>query len=235
MSSLSPTEIRQYVYDHLDIESDEVPTSVLNMFMADGYNRIIGYFDDSPTWLHVDYSFTSTASTQAYDLDSYAGLTSPTALQTIADVRGPTWQLKPRSHRQLRTEWSASSVNVGTPQQWSQFGRSLYLWPSPSAAAVFSVTGTRKPTDWLATNLSPDCPEEFHRVIADYVLGRAYAQQDDTETATLYLDSFLPAVSNLAKRFYDGTKAQPVIVNGGSRREPFRTQNALGPLVYPWE
>lgn len=235
MATMSPTEIRQYVYDHLDVESSEVPTSVLDVFMQDGYNRIVGYFDDSPTWLHVEYTFTTIAGQQAYDLDSTGGLTSPTPLQTIADVRGPTWSLKPKPHRQMREQWQQATAMTATPQMWSQWGRSLYLWPAPSGAQVMTIDGTRQPMDWLATNAAPDCPAEFHRVIADYTMGRTYAQQDDPETATIFLDAFLPAVKQLATRYYDGTKAQPVVVNGGKRMEPFRTQKALGPLVYPWE
>lgn len=235
MSSLSPTEIRQYVYSHLDVEADEVPSSVLDIFMADGYNRIVGYFDDSPTWLHVEYTFTTTAGQQSYDLDSYAGLTSPTPLQTLADVRGPNWQLKPKPHRQMRDQWQQNAQQQGTPYVWSQWGRSLFLWPTPSGAQVMTVTGTRQPTDWLSLNSAPDMPQEFHRVLADYTLGRTYAQQDDPEMAHLYLDAFLPAVQQLSKRYFDGTKAQPVVVNGGPRRELFRTEMALGPLVYPFE
>lgn len=235
MANLSPADIRQYCYDHLDVESDEVPTSVLDLFMQAGYNEIVGYFDDSPTWLHVTYTFETVAAQAEYDLDSTVGLTDPTSLQTIADVRGPRWQLTPKPHRQMRDEWRQESQSVATPSMWSQFGRSLWLWAAPTSAEEYTITGTRRPKDWLAVNDVPDCPEEFHRLIADYAVGRLYAQQDDPEMAQLYLNSFKPTLANLAKRYYDGTKAQPVVVNGGKRRDLWRNERALGPLIYEWE
>ena len=235
MASMSPTEIRQYIYDHLDIDATEVPTSVLNLFMADGYNRIIGEFDDSPTFLHVTYTFDSVTGTNEYDLDSTAGLTSPTALQDVADVRGPSWSLRPVSHRQARDKWRQTAPSSGSPNEFSVWGRSLFIWPQSTAATTYTVTGTRKPQDWLTLNAAPDCPEEFHRVLADYALGRTYAQQDDAEMAALYLNAFLPAIKMLSRRYFDGSVAQPVVVNRGSRAEAWRVQKQLGPQIFDWD
>jgi hypothetical protein len=203
--------------------------------MQEGYDEVVGYFDDSPTWLHVTYTFSAVAGQSEYDLDSYAGLTSPTALQTIADVRGPRWSLEPRPHRQTRDEWRQESPSAGTPSQWSQWGRSVFLWPSPSSAEEYTITGTRKPIDWLATNSSPDCPEEFHRLIADFTLGRTYVQQDDADTGQVILNAVVSSIQKLGKRYFDGTKAQPVVVNGGRSKELWRTQKVLGPLIYDFE
>jgi len=235
MTALAPSDIRQYVYDHLDVQADEVPSTVLDIFMQDGYNRIIGEFDDTPSWLHVAYSFTTTAGQAEYDLDSYTGLTSPTPLQTIADVRGPRWSLQPVQQRQARDGWRQDSPSQGTPFEFSVWGRSLFLWPTPSSAENYTILGTRQPTDWLLTNSAPDCPEEYHRLIADYTLGRTYAQQDDPEMAQLYLNSFLPTIKQLKLRYVDSVRAQPIVVNRGKRPEAYRTERALRPPIYSWE
>lgn len=235
MATMSPSDIRTYVYDHTDTEVEDIPTSVLDIFMEDGYNRLLGYFEDSPPWLQVEYSFTCEAGTSAYDLDTYTGLTTPTPLQHVMDVRGPRWTLRPTQHRQVRESWRQDSPPEGTPTEWSQWGRSIYLWPEPTAAEDYTIAGVRQPTDWLSTNSALDCPAEFHRVVADYTLGRAYAQQDDPEMATLYLDAFVPAIRQLAKRWSSGVRAQPVVVNGGRNAEPYRAQRVLGPLTYEWE
>lgn len=236
MVMLAPTDIRSYVYEHLDIEADEISSAVLNVFMEDAYNEIVGFFDESPTWLHVEYTFTCVAGTQSYDLDTEADLIVPTPLQTITDVRGPRWTLKPVSHRQAREGYRQDTVNTGTSSEFSTWGRSLFLWPIPTADEVYTITGTRQPTDWLTLNDAPDCPQEFHRLIADYTLGRAYIQQDDPETGQVLLNAFQPALHRLATRYFDSNDAQPLVINEGrGNRDAYRTSNVLGPLIYTWE
>jgi hypothetical protein len=236
MASLSAADIRQYVLDYLDLEIDELPTSALNIFMQSGYDEIIGFFDESPTWLHVEYTFTALSGQQEYDLDSFPGLIVPTPLQEISDVRGPRWNLTPVSHRQARAQYRADTPQTGTPTIFSKWGRSLFLWPNLTQSDTYTVTGTRQPIDWIATNSAPDCPQEFHNLIADYTLARAYIQQDDADTGQMMLNAFTPTLHRLATRFYDSNDAQPLVVGGGLQGDnEWRTSKVLAPLIYDWE
>ena len=236
MATMSASAIRTFVYDHLDVDADELPTSLLDMFMRDAVIRIISFFNESPVWLQVEYSFDSVPSQQAYDLDATAGMNNPAPLQSIDEVRGPSYSLQPRIHRQVRSEFRSDSPS-GRPQQWSAWGRSLHLWPVPSSVETFSVLGTRQPNwDWISEGSSvPDCPEEFHPLIAQWTLSRAYAQQDDIEMADFYRSEFVSELKNIASRWTSNITAQPMVMNGGTKRDPYRTQKVLGPVIYDWE
>ena len=236
MASMTAGAIRSFVRTHLDVDVDELPNELLDVFMRDAVIRIISYFDESPVWLQSEYYFWTVEGQQAYDLDATAGMTLPTPLQAIDDVRGPDYSLTPRPHRQVRSEYR-DDAPTGRPQQYSVWGRSLYLWPAPSEVDYFWVTGIRQPDwDWLTSaDQTPDLPEEFHPLIAQWALSRAYAQQDDPQMADFYRGEFSTELKNLAKRWRANLTAQPLVLNGGRITEPYRTQRTLGPLIYDWE
>lgn len=239
MAIMDAVAIRKFVRDHLDVDSSELPDSLLDVFMRDGFSRIIAYFDESPVWLQVEYSFTATVGQQAYNLDTTPGLITPTPLQTIDEVRSPYFSLTPRQHRQVRAEYRANAPLQARPQEFSIWGRTLYLWPKPADAATYTVLGIRRPNwDWVGTTGStgiPDLPEDFHMLLAQWTLARGYAQQDDLMMAGFYRDEFGQELRNLAKRWTTNDTALPMIMNGGRRVEPYRTQKNLGPLIYTWE
>ena len=236
MASMDATAIRQFVWSHLDVDSGELPADLLNVFMRDAVIRIISFFDESPTWLQVEYSFPTVVNQQSYDLDSTIGLINPKPLQAIDEVRGPLYSLTPRPHRQIRSEYRTDAP-ASRPQNYSIWGRKLYLWPKPAAVETYSILGVRQPNwDWITSGTAtPDAPEEFHPLIAQWTLGRAYAQQDDPEMSNFYRSEFTSELQNLSSRWTNNLTAQPLIMNGGRISEPYRTQRTLGPLTYPWE
>lgn len=236
MAALSADDIRSYVRTALDVEVSELPNTLIDVWMQEAYDKVVALADRGPYWLHVTYTFDSVIGTQAYDLDSEPTLISPQPLQYIEDVRGDTWTLTPRSHRQMRAEYRQTSPSQAKSTEFSLWGRSLYLWPIPSAVISYQVTGTRQPIDWIAVNGSPDCPNEFHGFIADYALARGYAQQDDPESAATLLNGWEAQVKKLLVRSQDGMTSQPLTINGGNGREPWRAErSSLGPLIYTWE
>ena len=241
MPKMTATEIKTYVRDHLDVDDTDIPDSLLNVWMQDAVIRIISFFDESPVWLQVERTFTTSPNVQSYDLEDTLGLGSIEApillpLQSIDDVRGPHYSLLPRSHRQVRESYQGI-VTSGRPLEFSQWGTKLFLWPKPADAEVYSVLGIRRPDwDWLTVtatnpNPTPDLPEEFHPLVAQWALSRGYAQQDDPDMANLYRGEFGAELSNIASRWMGDVTASPMIMNGGNMRTDFdRSSRNLGPI-----
>lgn len=226
----------------MDTDITELPNSLLDSFIYDASQRIDNY---SRVWSFraVDYAFVTAAGTQAYDLDSYAGLngsaSSPVAaLQDIFDVRGPTFSVLPRDHRKLREAFRTTTTNTADKAQWfTTWGRKLYLWPTPSTITTYSVTGYRQATDWVGAASSPDFPTEFNDLLKTWALNRSYAFLDDPGMSAYFRDEFEAELAKRARRYVEGNTAQPLILNSGSGStdDPWRTQAALGPLIYTWE
>ena len=236
MAGMTATTIRSFVRTSLDVDAEDIPDSLLDVWMQDAVTRIISHFGESPVWLQVEYTFTTVPSVQSYNLDTTEGLKVPQPLQTVDEVRSPLFSLTPRQHRQVRESYRTDSPS-GRPQEFSLWNRDLFLWPKPVAAEAIQVLGIRKPDwNWITTGSgAPDMPEEFHTLIAHWSLARAYAQQDDPEMANFFRGEFASTLVSTATRFINNVTALPMVMNGGRRHEPYRTARTLGPLIYDWE
>ena len=241
MAGMTASEIRTFVATSLDVDESDIPDEMLNVWMRDAVTRIISYFDESPTFLQVEYSFQTAIDQQSYNLDTLALFTNESEfpvvgasypLQAIDEVRGPNYSLTPRQHRQVRESYRGDAPS-GRSQEFSLWGRDLFLWPKPSEVETYYLLGIRQPNwDWTE---NIDLPQEFHILVAHWALARAYAQQDDPEMANFYREEFAGTLTSIASRFVSNTTALPMIMNGAGMREPYRTSRVLGPLVYEWE
>lgn len=230
--------IQAFVRDSLDTDSTELPDSLLNVYIGEGYDKII---DASTQWrfFHVEDTLTTVADTQAYNIsgvDADRNSAFPYAYRLITDVRGDTWSLRPVAHAAIRALYRTTSPSSARPTSFSQHGDSIYLWAIPNGAYDFVVSGYRAPIDWipLGAGSAPDAPDEFHQVIAFHALARGFAQQLDLETASYYAQAFDQRVAALVRRYTVPLVAGPYVQNGGTRVSSY-ARNGLGPLIYPFE
>lgn len=237
MAGMTASAIRKYVRDMLDVDELDIPSDMLDVWMRDAVTRIISYFDESPTFLQVEYSFDTVPNKQSYDLDTLnlykdtsTGIVPLRSLQVIDEVRGQNFSLTPRQHRQVRETYYVASQGAGRPVEFSMWGRSLFLWPKPVAIETHYLLGIRQPNwNWITSDSTPDLPEEFHILVAQWALARAYAQQDDPEMANFYREEFAGTLASTATRFVANATALPMIMNAGARDRD-QTSRTLGPL-----
>lgn len=230
-------DMRNFVYDSLDTDSTDLPTSVLDRFIIDGSERVES-FSDAYSFRQVDYSITTQAGVQAYDVRSDArvpGIVFP--LRRIVDARGDNWSLSPDDHRTVRARYSANTSNTGKPTTLTLWADSIYLWPTPDAEYTLSLLGMRDPIDWVATNASPDMPNDLAELVAWWALSRAYAHDGDLGSSQFFRDEFFLELPKRAGRYTPGLTAQPIVLNGGSCRSSsdYALSDWLAPLVFDWE
>lgn len=228
--AMSLADIRQFVRDHLDSDDVELPNSLIDRFIYDGSQKIEKY---SRTWdfRAVEYMMTTVADQRTYDLDTEASLISPAPLADITAIQGPSFELKPADHRRMRVRFPSNADSSGTPTWFSLWGRTLYLWPKPSTATAYTVIGYRQGLDWIASNSSPDFPDDLHQLIAWWALNRAYVFLDDPELADFYRQEFDRELRMRAREYLTAPDAEPLVINGGTDGggpAPFRAR-------YDWE
>jgi hypothetical protein len=224
-------DMRAFIREHMDSDEEELPNSLLDRFIANGSSKVDAY---SRTWdfRAVEYVFTTVADQREYDLDTTTGLTSPAVLLDVLAIQGDSFELKPADHRKMRVLFPPNSDSSGNPTWFSRWGRSLHLWPKPSEAVDFTVTGYRKAIDWIEANSSPDFPDDLHEIIAWWALNRTYVFLDDPELADFYREEFDRELKIRSRQYITGNDAQPFQVNGGTPGSgdvlPFRGR-------YDWE
>lgn len=219
MEGLTRTEIRAFVRDHLDVDDQELPDTLLDFFINDGHFRIDNY-SDQWSFRDVEYEFDSEADVAAYDVSSallrVTGITAP--LARIVDISSADDGIIPQAdHHQMRRRFSGSTESA-TPRWWSRRGNDVYLWPTPSAVVTYTIDGYRRSDNsWISDDDEPDFPEEFHELIGWYALSRGYAQQDDLEASTFFRNEFAQQLKERAKQYLPRHDEGPATIIGDTR------------------
>jgi len=218
-------DIRDYVWDHLDLDDTELPTRLLDVWAREASIRIANSKTRWP-FFEQDWTLTTVGGQSDYP---YSGF-SPT-VDEISSVLGGqrrlAWIGRDEAERRYLPNQSGNGVSVF----YSTWNQSLRLYPTPGDGEVLYLRGYRKPTDWVysGAGATPDFPSDFHDAIRLYVLASAYAQQEDTQLAQMYRQFFGEELDRLKKTYGESSPAFPLVIGSG----PALSQRNR--LLFPFE
>jgi hypothetical protein len=216
--------LRDFVRSFLDLDTTDLPDSLLDVFLLEGADRISR---GGLRWnfYQASYTLVTTPSDPTY---TYAEIGS--ALDSVDSLVGNNRLLQRRSHEELEEQFAFSSA-TGAPTFWSTWNSTVYLWPTPGAAYTYTVRGYRKPTAMVAAGSTPDMPEELHRLVGIWGCVRAYENQDDDIMANMLLSSFEQQLAVIRKRYEAFDRGGSTVLGG--KRTPDLVP--LNRLRYSWE
>lgn len=208
--ALTLDDIRTFVRAHLDLDTEDLPNSVLDVFIREGSKRIERAAPRWPfyakTWTLTtvggqrDYAFSAIAT----DVDQIAAISRDDMPLSwvgadVYDIVNPT-----------------NTLGSGKPVRYTWWGTTLSLHPTPDAAYALTVRGYRTPTDWVAAGAgaNPDLPDELHNTVATWALAKAYTQQEDPELGSVYERQFAEELAEFKRRIDSTPLPQPLVLNG---------------------
>lgn len=222
--ALTRQELRNYVREYFDLDITELPDSLVDIFLNDGFRRAKRA---TPRWPFYEFagSFTTSPGVAAYTLSSV-----DVSLLSIDRLVGENFNLDWLDPHLAESTWLPETETSGQPTRYSIWGSAIRLWPKPDAAYDIFIRGYKQ-AKWAAdAGAVPDIPEEFHELIGEWAVGRASAQQDDPSGAQLHSANFYEGLSELKKQLVNAGPG-PVILNS--------QRTAVSPLPdhipYPWE
>lgn len=223
--SMTLSDLRAFVRGYPDIDSQDLPDSVLDVLVREGYNRITR---SSQTWrfYQATNTLSVTANQQTYNVKTL--WTDP--IVNVTQIMGRRWTLQPVPHQVARSKFPAVIATTREPYVWSQYGDLVYLWPSPVSNYTWTLDGYRKPRTIVAAGDVPDLPDEFHELIALHALSRAYSQQDDLWTASFLANQFEDGLAALTPVYTGSQTAAPLVLGGGPNSETI-----MAGLRFPFE
>lgn len=223
--ALNLQQIRDFVRAHMDIEVEDLVDDVLDVFIAEGSQRIARAEKRWPFYA-TRWTYVTVADTDEVD---FADISAD--IDQIQSIKGPQWRLQYIGIDVADDVWPENVTESSEPTHWSVENEVLYLYPTPSDAYSLRIRGYRKQSDWMAegAGAEPDLPEELHNTVAVWALSRAYEQQDDPEMASIFERKFADELNLFRRRIHDAPPAQPVVLNGRSRPvDPLR-------MRFDWE
>lgn len=202
------SEIQNEVRTQLDLpDEDDLPTILLNSYIAEGFNHIINREAHWP-FLQSTWTVASTADGSPISLPADVG-----SIDSV--VRAPD-VLEYVPHSDAEVQFSGDS---GTPCMFSVWGDQLWLWPAATTVESFVVRGWRVATDaWVsAAGNTPDTGSErrLDRALVHYACYRAYSQQEDPELSDFYLSSFERTVRAATEAILRPKYHGKMVIGGG--------------------
>lgn len=206
-------QIRQYVWDHLDLDSTELPTSLLDTWAKEATVKIANARTRWP-FFEQDWNLTIVSGQKDYEFSSF----TPTP-DEITSVVGYQRRLAWIGRDEAERRYLPNQTGNGIPVVYSTWNSKLRVYPTPAGGETLFLRGYRKPIDWVSqgAGATPDFPEDFHDLIRQYVLSMAYAQQEDTQLSQMYRQFYGEELSRLVKMYGDTPQAYPLIIGSGPR------------------
>lgn len=217
---LSAEQLRDHVRVFLDTDEEELTDALLDVFRDEAID-LIEQGSRHWTFYETAGTFTTVEQQQTYvltDIDA--------SLRELQAVQGSTYRLQPLGHEDAQRRYAWSSAGSSRPCHWSIWGDTLYLWPVPSSAVDLDWRGYRTP-DPIDSG-EPDMPDAFHRLIATWMLARAYQQQDDDVMAQQHFQTFERQFDVLRRRYETANDAGVSVLGG----KPYSAWNRF---PYDWE
>ena len=210
---MTRTDIVNSVRAITEMDSSDVSDAVLQLYIRDGYNRII---DLERRWnfLEVSFSMTTTAEQKAYTINDF---TAHDMREVISILDQDNVRLDYISYDVAEEQFLVSEESFSDPQFYAMWADQIHLFPVPSSTITLLVRGYRTPNDWVTDNTAVDGPDAFDIPLVYYAVSRIYQAQEEAQTAAIYERSFNEAIALARKDLTRPPSASPTVLAGGPR------------------
>jgi hypothetical protein len=218
-------QIREYVWSHMDMDSTELPSSLLDVWAREATTRIVTARVRWP-FLEQDWTVPTVANQRDYSLTALV----PTP-DEITSVVVPLRRLNWIGRDEAEGAYLPSRTAIGPALFFSTWNNILRIYPMPNGTEVMSLRGYRKVIDWVSQGAGavPDLPDEFHDLVRIWVLMSAYGQQEDQQLMGVYSQEFQQGLARLVKTVGNTPLAFPLIIGGNT------ANRVPGRLSFPFE
>lgn len=215
---MSLSDIVTKVREVTELDSTDVPTSVIQMYIRDGYNQIIN-LERRWSFLESKFQMTTTANVSEYNIDDF---TTDDIREVISIVDDEGTRLEYISYDEAEDLFLDVTTPIKRPIMYSMWAGKIYLFPKPNAVYTATVRAYRYPNDWVTTATTVDGPASFDIPLVYYAVSRIYQSQEELQTAIKYEQSFAEAISMARRDLTRPPSNSPVVFAGGSRKRLLR-------------
>jgi hypothetical protein len=201
-----------------ELDSTDVPTSVITMYIRDGYNRVI---DLERRWnfLECKFQMTTTVDVGEYDINDF---TADDIREVISIVDDEGTRLEYISYDEAEDLFLDVTTPIKRPIMYSMWAGKIYLFPTPNAVYTATVRAYRYPNDWVTSGGTVDGPAAFDIPLVYYAVSRIYQAQEELATAGRYEQSFSDAISMARRDLTRPPSNTPVVFAGGTKKRLMR-------------
>jgi len=210
---MTAAALRQTVRDITDLDAEDLPDSLLNLYLRDGYYRILDLEKRWP-FLEKTFTFNTVAEQRAYSISAFTA--DPMAqIVSIVDNTNVGLRLDMVGYDMAETTYVGSYDTSGDPLFYAVWAGQIHLFPKPNNVRTLTVRGYREPVDWITTEGYVDASANLHFPLAYYACSRVYQRLEDTVMAQEYKRSFDEGVSLARETIAKPTSHAHLRLNAG--------------------
>ncbi|CAB4171173.1 hypothetical protein UFOVP1335_38 [uncultured Caudovirales phage] len=218
--AMSLTDVRLMVRNISDLDTTDLPNSVLDDFVKEAFQRIIVLERRWPKYQET-YTFNTVANQRAYTIATIGDIRE---VISLVDTSTSGSRLTMIPYDNAEEIWLGNTDVASRPYFYALWDSALHLYAKPDAVYAITVRAYRNPLyTWLTTITNPiDCDEWFHILLVYFVLSRVYQRQEDPELSQMYLKSFEEGVAMARRDLMKTPSARPMLLSGGRQYPTMR-------------
>jgi hypothetical protein len=209
---MTAAQIRSTVRDITDLDEDDVPDSLLNMYIRDGYYRILDLEKRWP-FLETTFTFQTRDGVRSYALDTLT--TEPMSqIASLVDNSERGTRLAAVSYDEAEQTFAGANDVTGDPEYFAMWAGQIHIYPRPNTNVTLVARGYREPLDWQTEGGQVDASPSLHFPLVYYACSRIYQQLEDAVMADTYKRSFDEGVGLAARNIVKPNSHTPMVLSG---------------------
>ncbi|NBQ05121.1 MAG: hypothetical protein EBU22_07485 [Actinobacteria bacterium] len=218
--TMSLADVRTMVRNISDLDSVDLPNSIIDNAVKEAFQRIIALERRWPKYQET-YTFNTVASQRPYTISTIGDIRE---VISLVDTSSAGSRLTMIPYDNAEDIWLGNTDVPSRPYFYAIWDAQLHLYPKPDAVYTITLRAYRNPVYTWLTNTSEaiDLDEWFHILLAYFVLARVYQRQEDPELSAMYLRSFEEGVAMARRDLMKTPSARPLLMSGGRQYPTMR-------------
>jgi len=213
-------EVRTMVRDISDLDTVDLPNSLLDTFVKEAFQRIIALERRWPFYQET-YTLNTVASQRPYTISAIGDIRE---IISIVETTASGNRFTEIAYDEAEDVWLGNTDVPGRPYFWAVWDGQIHLYPKPDVVYPLTIRAYRNPSyTWLSNTATEiDMDNWFHILLAYYALSRVYQRQEDNEMAVMYQRSFEEGVAMARRDLMKPRSHRPLLLSGGRKYPTMR-------------
>jgi hypothetical protein len=206
--------LRSYVRAQLEVDDEELPDSILNVYLQEAFDRTMAADNRWPRY-ETTWSLSKVAGNAYISLPP--DLNPPSVMSVMSVSEG--YPLTVINHENAEQAFVPANTNTtGTPIYVSFWGGQMWLWPRVGLDQAFDVTlrAYRQPVWSNGASDIPDLDPRLHTTLAYFAIALAYAAQEDEILEGVYMARWDRDLKNQMRTIMEPIHNRPLVMHGGA-------------------
>lgn len=215
MPTMTLAEVRTMVRDISDLDTTDLPNSLLDTFVKEAFQRIIALERRWPFYQQT-YTMNTVANQRAYTISTIGDIRE---IVSVVDSSTSGNRLTLIPYEDAEEVWLGNTDVAQRPLFFTFWDGEMLLYPKPDIVYPLTIRAYRNPSyTWLSnTATAIDIDEWFHVLLAYYALARSYQRQEDSELSAMYLRSFEEGVAMARRDLLKPSAHRPLLMASGRK------------------